>query len=904
MNRCIGESIQNFAQNNLRSQSLTFFKTLGYTSERRIEESGSPEIFLENYDAQQRFNKERGLFAEWQEIYLLFQLTDDEIKPVKPMFQAVAQPIDNSIIESFLFIALELKQSHYSRTQLAKITRVINQLFAMPAILLFKHGETLTLSVIHWRQSKRDGSRDVLEKVTVLKDIRIANPHRAHLDILTEFALMNLKPSPTHFVELFRAWQAVLSTKELNKKFYKELSQWYFWASKQVFFPNPEQIEIQRYHAQSLIRLLTRLLFVWFVKEKQLVPDELFEKSSVEKLLQTDHPSRYYRAILQNLFFATLNQIRGQRQFRKTGQNMNVTNLMRYQSYFKNPEQFLTLLENVVPFMNGGLFECLDKPIPDKKGKQGGDVIAYYDGFSDREDNVLSVPDFIFFGRQQADLSEELGHSYKSIEIKGLIDILHSYKFTVAENTPLEEDVALDPELLGQVFENLLASYNPETGETARKATGSYYTPREIVDYMVNESLIIYFCNVVNDVKRLKSLLSYQEEINPFDEPETLKLIQAIDTCKILDPACGSGAFPMGVLHKLVHALHQLDPQNRLWKERQLEKAQSLDDVPIREQLINDIETAFENNELDYGRKLYLIENCIYGVDIQAIAVQISKLRFFISLIVEQKVNAQKDNFGIRPLPNLETKFVAANTLISIKKPELQRSLFEKIEIGNLETQLKEVRHRSFNAKTPSTKRKLRDEDKVLREKIGALLEQHGFEHQTAMQLAQWNPYDQNASADFFDSEWMFGVTAPNLPLAKGGTGGFDVVLGNPPYIRQEAIKHLKADLKNYQVYTGTSDLYTYFYESGFNLLKEQGILAFITSNKWMRAKYGEKLRAFFLEQTTLLQLIDFKGKPVFDATVDAAILLFRKRTDKLCLTLPEKDSSSFRRKSESISCI
>jgi len=132
--------IQNFAQNDLLSQSLKFFNALGYTSERRIEESGSPETFLENYDAQQHFSRERGLFAEWQKIYLLFQLTDNEIKPVKPMFQATDQRIDNSIIESFLFIALELKQTCYSRTDLAKITRAINQIFAMPAILLFKHG--------------------------------------------------------------------------------------------------------------------------------------------------------------------------------------------------------------------------------------------------------------------------------------------------------------------------------------------------------------------------------------------------------------------------------------------------------------------------------------------------------------------------------------------------------------------------------------------------------------------------------------------------------------------------------------------------------------------------------------------------------------------------------------------
>ena len=126
----------------------------------------------------------------------------------------------------------------------------------------------------------------------------------------------------------------------------------------------------------------------------------------------------------------------------------------------------------------------------------------------------------------------------------------------------------------------------------------------------------------------------------------------------------------MGILHKLVHILHKLDPDNAQWKERQIRKAEKIEDPVMREQAIEDIENAFLTNELDYGRKLFLIENCIHGVDIQPIAVQISKLRFFISLIVDQKKDTQKENMGILSLPNLETKFVAANTLIELDKPK------------------------------------------------------------------------------------------------------------------------------------------------------------------------------------------------------------------------------------------
>jgi len=154
----------------------------------------------------------------------------------------------------------------------------------------------------------------------------------------------------------------------------------------------------------------------------------------------------------------------------------------------------------------------------------------------------------------------------------------------------------------------------------------------------------------------LEILFTYTEKEHAFTGNETKILISAIDNCKILDPACGSGAFPMGVLHKFVYVLHKLDPQNAGWKERQISKARQIDDPAIREQSIANIESAFAGNELDYGRKLYLIENCIYGVDIQPIAVQIAKLRFFISLVVDQKKNAARKNLGILSLPNLENK--------------------------------------------------------------------------------------------------------------------------------------------------------------------------------------------------------------------------------------------------------
>jgi adenine-specific DNA-methyltransferase len=411
------------------------------------------------------------------------------------------------------------------------------------------------------------------------------------------------------------------------------------------------------------------------------------------------------------------------------GQHRDANYLMRYKNQFKNPEKFLKLINEVVPFLNGGLFECLDN----KTDK------IYIDGFSDNlvKPHQLIVPDYLFFGfDQEADLSGVVGintKAYKKASVKGLIPILESYKFTIAENTPIEEDVALDPELLGKVFENLLASYNPETKTTARKQTGSFYTPREIVNYMVDESLIAYLKNSVKNWnieadeldKQLHDLLSF-DNINPFAENDDLQkqIIHSLDNCKIFDPACGSGAFPMGILQKMVHILQKVDPENKYWQELQLNKAVketegafAITDKKEREQKLIEINDAFDEkiNDPDYARKLFLVEDCIYGVDIQPIATQISKLRFFISLIVDQKVDKDKPNFGIRALPNLETKFVAANTLIGIDKPKDQMSLFENQEIKRLEQELKNIRHRIFSAKAPGTKRRLRDKDKKIR---------------------------------------------------------------------------------------------------------------------------------------------------------------------------------------------
>jgi hypothetical protein len=688
------------------------------------------------------------------------------------------------------------------------------------------------------------------------------------------------------FTDLDSIKQA-FSTQPITKEFYSELQNWYYYALDKVKFPDdykysddPEKDREIR-NAQGLIRLLTRLIFIWFLKEKGLVPDKLFDEKELKNIVKDfGKGNNYYNAILQNLFFATLNRPIKERGwaedkgFPANKKDFGVKSLYRYEDKFLiSKKEVLKLFEDI-PFINGGLFDCLDK---DK---------VYIDGFSRNEKKQAKISDELFFNEKgkTVDLSK-YGLS-KNAEVRGLINILKSYNFTTDEATPIDQEIALDPELLGKVFENLLASYNPETNTTARKATGSYYTPREIVDYMVEESLREYLKTKVPEAENiLDDLFSYSDEKpNNISDDLRKKLIEAIDQIKIIDPACGSGAFPMGILHKLVFLLQKLDPSNKVWYELQVDriKKESKEALEIAKdentlkELLNEVKEHFDEsiNYPDYARKLYLIENCIYGVDIQPIAIQISKLRFFISLILDQKVDRNKPNFGILTLPNLETKFISANALIGLEKPT-QKS-FRNKEIEKLEQELKFLRHRYFRIKSRAEKIQLQNKDKELREKLKNALINDGWSDKVAEKIANFDIFDQNASADWFDPEWMFGVV-----------DGFDIVIGNPPYGAKYDQEYKKYFLDNYITaktvkgkYKGSLDTYTLFIEKGFNLLKVNGNLIFIVPISITSSDSVESLHNLLEKNCKIIKISSYavRPQPIFqNSVVDVSIISFLK---------------------------
>ena len=861
----ISNTIRDFADGSLRDSTVRLLSELGYTSNKVLPpENNNLTTFIEWGKAEENVkDKQIDLLRQhWDQAEIVFQITDDEIQE-STIFSSTE--FDQGRIQSFLFVAVDLSEEKYTRGKLAEMTRIVNKIFKMPVIMFYRYGKTsdkrdLTTALIHRRPHLRDHSKDVLEKVTLIKDIRVKDPHRAHLDILQNLSLKKHK-SVKNFDQLHDKWESVLDTKPLNRQFYQQLFEWFERAVSTATWPTGVSPE------QQVIRCVTRILFVWFMKEKGLVSEEWFSKSKMRNLLHHFGGSDYYQAVLQNLFFATLNVPMEKRSWTPTndGDPMYTTSHWRYQILIDQVEHFEELMAQT-PFINGGLFDCLDDHKNEDQNAKKLDMFNddyLMDGASESEKvfrESLNVPDDLFFGAS------------------GLFTILNQYKFTVEENTPTEIDVALDPELLGLVFENLLASYNPETRNTARNETGSFYTPRNIVNYMVDEVIITLLSKMIKPVdgniksweNRLRSLFDYEIKTEEFSDLNKKEIVRFISELKILDPAVGSGAFPMTILHKLTYALRQLDQDNSLWRSLQQDRAklrsdkafETIDKADRDEELI-EISNIFENYSGDYGRKIYLIQNSIYGIDIQAIACQITKLRFFISLIIEQESDQGRDNYGIKPLPNLETRFVAADSLMKLISEGTLNS--EKIIV--LQKELLTNRERYFHANSTKKKQKCELIDSKLRSELVEELKVLGFPPNSSDQLVSWNPYDQNNIANWFDPQYMFGIE-----------DGFNIVIGNPPYrsLQKDGGKlgKLYKDA-GYRTFARTGDIYQLFYERSCELLKDQGILAFITSNSWLRANYGKKLRNYLSRHSTPLSLLDV-GKDVFEADVDTCILFLQ----------------------------
>ena len=373
-----------------------------------------------------------------------------------------------------------------------------------------------------------------------------------------------------------------------------------------------------------------------------------------------------------------------------------------------------------------------------------------------------------------------------------ILKLFERYNFTVTESTPLDIEVAVDPEMLGKVFEELV---------TGRHDTGSYYTPRPVVSFMCRESLKICLQNKTDETPETLKAFVDDGDATQIRNPE--KVLRILQTLRICDPACGSGAYLLGMMSELLRL------RDALFKSKNV-----------------DSRTA-------YQRKLDIIQKNLYGVDKDEFAINIAMLRLWLSLAVDYEDEVPE------PLPNLDYKVAAGDSLTG-PAPEqigLEAHLIQKIQEHQAEYL---VTH------TDSEKQRLRAEIAELKEN-----------------LQEWQASDD---------EFVWQVEFPEVFQE----GGFDIVVGNPPYVRQELIRSIRSVLERLfpAVYAGTADLYVYFYKRGAELLRASGILTYISSNKFLRAGYGERLRDFFTNSMCLRILLDFGSVSVFGASVNTSILL------------------------------
>ena len=576
--------------------------------------------------------------------------------------------------------------------------------------------------------------------------------------------------------------EEAFSLEQLSREFFQAITKHFTHLYENIKFPKTLNEEASR--AFSL-RLLARVLFCKFLERKGLIPSGIWDTSLSE---------HYYHEVLEPLFFGTLNTPKSERNY----------GLL---------DSKITHLLDSIPYLNGGLFSPQENDFYEPKSPQ-----AYI--------NTLQVPTTI--------LTE-------------LFKNLSEFHFTLDESTPIDQEVGLDPEMLGMVFENLLSmlftDHKIDNLSSLRKQTGSYYTPREIVSYMAKSCILEYLKThtTISDSSLRSLVFEYEHE---FGYQEILSLLTALSGFRVLDPACGSGAFPMGILQELTQILEALDEEGTAFMALQSQE----------------FKASHQDKDPRYIRKLHILQNNIYGVDIQPMATEISRLRCFLSLICDEDKNK------IEPLPNLEFKFLTANSLLPLTQEK-------QLNYAGFTTDMKQIQaiRQDFLLASTQEKDKLKESYLKLRDKIAK--ETFATSIAEDNPLLNYNPFDSQSKAEFFDPVFMFGVEK------------FDCVIGNPPYISspsQQSIPTLSLqrqkliDSKIYKSLYGRWDLYIPFIELGISrLCAPKGICAMIVPYPLTNQNYGKKLREMLTSEFNLYELTDLMGHKVFESAVVTNCIVF-----------------------------
>ena len=652
---------------------------------------------------------------------------------------------------------------------------------------------------------------------------------------------IEIVPESLTFEEYNRIYERALDNEKeiLNKVFFRK--------EKDLYILNKEELKKldNKKESELLVGAFhnTEYFKDWGSGKKKFLR-ELFEKHKKE---DKNNGKTFFEDYLEPLFYNNFSEDRGEKQY---------------------SAEFNCRL----PFLNGGLFD----PYGDYNWK----------------DTIFNLDDSLFSNDKN----------------DGILDIFDRYNFTINENDNYETEVAVDPEMLGKVFENLL-----EVSD--RKSKGAFYTPREIVRYMTNESIMNYLLSCLEkkgiskeDLEYLFNLgeftKEYDEQIFEKDylkDEEVLKrgifgmprniiiyskeIDELLKKVKIADPTCGSGAFPLGILNEIVRARNVLT-----FYMNMIEVLKEKDEKNYWSRL-----DKKQKSRTPYKLKLYAIQNSLYGVDIEPSAIDITKLRLWLSILVDSTNN------DVRPLPNLDFNFMIGNSLIDefegmklfdetllddkvlekkvkkVKKAENMK-LFRGIEEVQQDI-LNEIFVKQslfFNENNSNRKKELKNDIEELENNLIKLTLTENGNHKKLEEIEKGR---KERRKPYF--LWK-------LEFAKvfKENGGFDIVIGNPPYIGEGKNKDVFLPVQQTsfgkKYYIGKMDFWYFFTSLGIELLKENGTLSYIAPNNWLTTAGGKKMRNHIMKETIIKEFIDFGDYMVFEnASQQTMVFLLEKNKEK-----------------------
>ncbi len=558
----------------------------------------------------------------------------------------------------------------------------------------------------------------------------------------------------------------------------------------------------EKYARDYIKKLMGRLVFIQFLQNKAWLKEDIHYTHTLFNSCTEEQKYDFLDNVLEPLFFGVFNTPKDAREVLFHQEHWDMTLYNEWKDF---------------PYLNGGLFEC------DELDKLSMPLPSYFFSNPGKEDKVRKPNDEFYS------------------DACGIFDFFDRYNFTIDESDPLDREIGVDPEMLGKIFENLLED---------NKDKGAFYTPKEIVNYMCKEALTAYLI----DEARKKSEVNKQRQenfedairafvndpemtvkrIQQYDDKQLIDLDESLRDVKICDPAIGSGAFPMGLLNLLMAC----------------------------RTAVND---ALRKGEPRYLLKKEIIQNNIYGVDIEKGAIDIARLRFWLSIVVDLEEP--------EALPNFDYKFMQGNSLLE---------QYKGVDLSTL-TQNKKEQHEALQVSM------FDDQLDILRKTLRKYLDDYFLttDHQIKTRLRQQikdnvnqqlheqhirvdfpEQYDIAANTDFFLWHTWF-ADVFNRPSKQG----FDIVIGNPPYIEAKKLKHIASTLKQYRVASGTADLSIYFAELALKLCRDNGVMFFITTNKFYNTGFGKSLRKYLLEKN-ISHLIDFEQCEVFEKVLVSSVIL------------------------------